>query len=231
MLQCEPSVHENNSDIACSTSSLFAELCAFFLLSPLLLHVCVAEYSWLCLCIALTTTCHPCLHRRFEVRKHNLRWTLTVLGTLCNVFLHRQLGLIDINYLVGGGRLAKSGFVQCLWTHGRIASEYCSHLLQLLGQVTSWSSSCLLSLGPPQPILQTSVFGSWAHCSYCWTSPNFLVCFAHNMDVKMEDQQHDIRVLEPWEVDHPKEPPIDVQGWLSHLGDGKHSLFKCYTVN
>ena len=44
VLQDEPCAHEKDSDIARSTSSLFAELCACFLLSPVLLHVCVVEY-------------------------------------------------------------------------------------------------------------------------------------------------------------------------------------------
>ena len=47
MLQCEQSVHENDSDIACSTSGYFAERCACFLLSPALLHVCVVEHHTL----------------------------------------------------------------------------------------------------------------------------------------------------------------------------------------
>ena len=47
LLQRERCAHEKESDIARSNSGLFAELCACFLLSPVLLHVCVVERTFL----------------------------------------------------------------------------------------------------------------------------------------------------------------------------------------
>ena len=58
-------------------------------------------------------------------------------------------GLTDVNYLVEGRRLAKTGVS---WTDGRMPFDD-RHLSQLLDQVASYSCACTLLPGPPPTLV------------------------------------------------------------------------------